>query len=186
MSHKKSIPPKNPVYLIMNKPKGYVCSTVSDRHKTVYELLPEEYKHLNTVGRLDSETTGLLIFTNDGMYNHQLTSPENHISKTYEIILEKEVTEKEQEDYKNQAEKGILLPAEKKAPEYFAKDMHLEWISTKKCLLTIKEGKFHQVRRTFIALGNKVLELKRIKIGNLELKSLQEGEITLITKDSVF
>lgn len=191
-------PPTSPclgphcLYIILNKPKEYVCSAVSDSHKTVYQLLPTEMQNLvtgakrgqrlHTVGRLDSDTTGLLILTTDGKFSHKITTPENCIEKKYEVILEKAVNKEEQEKYIKAVAAGAFLPAEKKAKEEVASPGKLTFLNETNCQIVISEGKFHQVRRTFLGLGNKVLELKRIVVGNLTLpKDLKEGEFREMT-----
>ena len=173
-------------YLVLNKPKGYVCSAVSDSHKTIYSLLPKSFQDLvqnakrgeriHTVGRLDSLTSGLIFITNDGHFSHYITSPESNISKVYEVELEKSINKEEQEKYIIKAKQGLLLPADKKKGEEMAGPSTITFLSNNKCTIEINEGKFHQVRRTFTALGNNVIELKRIKIGSFHLPdSLLEG-----------
>lgn len=170
----------------MNKPAGYVCSAVSDSHKTVYELLSPELQdkvqnakrgqRLHTIGRLDCDTSGLLLFTNDGFFSHKITAPENHILKVYEVELKNPVTEEEQIEYQKKVKNGITLPPEKKFGEQKTLPMKINFLSEKNCTIEISEGKFHQVRRTFTALGNEVTKLKRIKIGNQSLpENLEEG-----------
>ena len=175
----------NNIYLIMNKPLGYVCSAVSDSHKTVYELLTPELQslvkgakrghRLHTVGRLDADTSGLLLFTTDGYFSHFLTAPENGVEKTYEVELEKPVEMAEQERYINIVRAGVALPAEKKAAEEVAGPGELEFVSERVCRIRIREGKFHQVRRTFLAVGNKVVRLGRLAVGGVLLPA--EGEL---------
>ena len=173
-------------YLILNKPLGYVCSAVSDSHKTIYQLLSEDLQflvqnakrgqRLHTVGRLDSLTTGLIIITTDGKFSSYITSPESNISKVYEVVLENSVSKEEQNQYIKKAKTGLLLPADKKASEEMSGPSIIEFLDSNKCHITISEGKFHQIRRTFTALGNTVKELKRIKIGLLSLPNdLKEG-----------
>ena len=173
------------IYLMMNKPAGYVCSACSDSHHTVYELLPAELQalvtqpkrghRLHTVGRLDCDTCGLLLFTNDGNFSHQLTSPEFHIEKTYIARLKNPG----HADYSQKALQGLILPAEKKAPEQKSEPAKLRPLDKDFTLWEVKisEGKFHQVRRIFQALGNQVVELKRVKLGQWELGDLEEGKI---------
>ncbi|MCR4953371.1 MAG: pseudouridine synthase [Treponema sp.] len=187
------------IYIAMNKPVGYVCSYVSDSHKTVYELLSPSLhslmqlprgKKIHTIGRLDCDTSGLLLFTTDGYFSNYLTRSENHIEKTYEVVLRDEVPLDEtvsssglirqsltQPNYVALFKKGLLLPAEKKFSEQLAAPAEIEFLSTNRCHVKIKEGKFHQVRRMFRAVGNEVIELKRIKIGDFELPAdLKIGE----------
>ena len=184
---------QNFLYLMLNKPFGFVCSKCSDRRHTVYEILkpencicelpePVSFENVNPVGRLDAETTGLLLMTNDGMFNHNMTIPENHIFKTYKVELENPVNVNLQKIYCQKAKSGLLLPAEKKAGEYFAKNAEIKWLDEKNCTIKIEEGKFHQVRRTFTALENKVTKLERIKIGNLELpQTLPPGKFKILS-----
>ncbi|MCQ2575763.1 MAG: pseudouridine synthase [Treponema sp.] len=178
------------IYLLMNKPAGYVCSAVSDSHKTVYQLLPPELQELqkskrgeklHTVGRLDCDTSGLLLFTTDGFFSDRLTRPENHIPKTYRAILETAVPVEQQHSIIEQFAEGVTLPAEKKAPEQFSGPAELSFISDTECEITVHQGKFHQVRRMFLAAGNKVQKLHRISEGEYLLPdNLQPGEyITL-------
>lgn len=184
------------IYIIMNKPCGYVCSAVSDSHKTVYELLPPELQtlvknakrgeRLHTVGRLDCNTSGLLLLTNDGDFSNRLTRPENHIPKTYEVTLAQPLDKQTFCEYSNILAQGIKLPPEKKAPEQICSGAKLEYVSPVSCRITITEGKFHEVRRIFKALGNEVTELERVAIGALELpKSLSCGQYVLTTREKV-
>lgn len=183
-------------YFVLNKPKGYVCSAVSDSHKTIYSLLPQSLQYLvqnakrgerlHTVGRLDSLTSGLIFITNDGQFSHYITNPESNISKVYEVKLERSVNEEEQENYIIKAKQGILLPPDKKKGIEMAGASKITFLSKDKCNIEINEGKFHQVRRTFTALGNNVIELKRIKIGNFHLpENLLEGTYREMSKEEL-
>ena len=173
------------LYIVMNKPAGYVCSAVSDSHKTVYELLPPEMRELvtkpkrghrlHTVGRLDCDTSGLLFLTTDGHFSHRLTSPENKIEKTYIARLKTPGNL----SYIEKAEKGLILPPEKKAPQQLSLPAFLKPLDSQFLLWQVKitEGKFHQVRRIFLSLQNEVEHLQRTKIGNFELPPmLKEGD----------
>ena len=171
---------------MMNKPCGYVCSAVSDRHKTVYSLLPEELqvlvqspvrgKRLHSVGRLDCDTSGLLLLTDDGHFSHELTCPQNKISKTYIAKLKQIVLPEHQVEYINEFKKGIILPAEKKSPVQKALPAGIEFLSESECKVIVTEGKFHQIRRMFKAMQNEVSELKRVSFGKYVLPSdLSEG-----------
>ena len=182
------------IYLMMNKPAGYVCSAASDSHKTVYELLPPELQdlvknakrghRLHTIGRLDADTTGLLLFTTDGMFSHKIAAA--GISKIYIATLANPVTLQEQAQYNEQAAKGLTLPPEKKAPEQQAAPATIKFLSTTTAQITVTEGKFHEVRRIFRALGNEVTELKRIAIGKLSLPdTLKPGEYTTFSPDQI-
>lgn len=184
------------IYLVMNKPSGYVCSAVSDSHKTVYSLLPLEYKELlfakrgeriHTVGRLDCDTSGLLIFTTDGEFSNLLTRPESLVSKTYLVTLRDSVSLKMQSEYIEKMKKGVMLPAEKKAPEQQSGPADVEFISHNKCVVSLNEGKFHQVKRMFLAVENEVTDLKRIKTGNLELSNnLAPGQYIVMDKQTIY
>ena len=194
------------IYLVMNKPKGYVCSAASDSHKTVYELLSPELQdlvknakrghRLHTIGRLDADTTGLLLLTTDGMFSHRIASgvPEPvegpykkaHITKTYIAKLEYEVSHAQQTQYITRASQGLTLPPEKKAPEQQAAPAKLCFINENTCKITVTEGKFHEVRRIFRALGNEVTELERTAIGAFELpQDLQPGQYRFFTPDQI-
>ena len=106
------------LYLMMNKPCGYVCSSVSDRSPVVFDLIPDEYKlycaqnnlSLHTVGRLDKDTSGLLLFTTDGQFSHRLTSPENHVEKIYEVVLKEKESAERQKQIEQRCYKLITCP----------------------------------------------------------------------------
>lgn len=191
---------ENKIYILINKPTGYVCKAVADRNKTVFELLPQELQklvqgakrgeRLHTVGRLDLNTTGLLIITNDGLLSHKLTAPENNIQKKYEVALVTPVKVQEQKNYIQKAACGLELPPEKKAPQETSAPAFIEFTdgesasssSATRCTITVSEGKFHEVRRIFRALGNEVATLKRLQMGTLELPpDLQEGSWRYLT-----
>ena len=192
--NEKKIEKQNHLYLMMNKPSGFVCSSVSDRSKTVYEILekiqiskPNEFSKLHSVGRLDKDTEGLLLFTTDGNFSNYITRKENKISKTYYVELEKKLSKAEQLLYKEKFAKGIFLPDEKKAKCFTTLPAKLNWLSENSCNLTIQEGKFHQVRRMFFAMNNFVAYLKRISIGKLFLdNSLLKGEYRELTEKEKF
>ena len=165
------------IYLMLNKPDGYVSATEDNVYPTVTELVPEEYMHYNIfpVGRLDVDTEGLLILTNDGKFAHNVTSPKKHIAKKYFVIPEHPITE----DDKKAFEAGMDLG------DFTAMPAKLEECDGG-CYATIFEGKFHQVKRMFEKINNSVTYLKRVRIGSLELddklnigemKELTEGEI---------
>lgn len=174
---------KKHVYIMLNKPSGFVSATEDKLSRTVLELVPEEFSRsgLFPAGRLDKDTEGLMIITNDGDFAHKILSPKNHVYKTYYAELSKTPSK---EDIKS-FEEGIvlidntrLLPAE------------LEVVGEKKARVRICEGKFHQVKKMFASRLIDVLYLKREKIGGLELDSnLPKGscrELTNNEKDSIF
>ena len=162
------------VYLMLNKPDGYVSATEDNVYPTVTELVPEEYAHftLFPVGRLDVDTEGLLILTNDGKFAHNVTSPKKQIAKKYFVIPEKTITE----DDKNVFASGMDLGDFKAMPAILEE-------CEDGCFVTIFEGKFHQVKRMFEKIGNSVTYLKRVQIGKLELdKNLKLGEMKEISE----
>ena len=172
-----------------------MCSAVSDSHKTVYELLTPDLQELvinaprgcrlHTVGRLDCDTSGLLLLTNDGKFSHRITASVvstgsttgSAVTKTYRATLLNSVSPENQKLYINCAAAGLTLPSEKKYGEQLALPAILEFESSYICKVTVHEGKFHEVRRIFRALGNEVTKLERIAIGKLSLpKDLEPGQ----------
>lgn len=167
----KKIEYKKYVYLMLNKPPGYISAT-EDRHlKVVTELVPEEYSHFNVfpVGRLDIDTEGLLLMTNDGVFDHAVTSPRKNIYKKYFVRLDKECEEADIE----------LFSAGMRFKDFTAKPAKLQICDNKKeAYVEIAEGKFHQVKRMFERAGKKVVYLKRVAIGGLELdETLGLGDV---------
>ena len=170
------------IYLMLNKPQGYISATRDGKTPTVMDLVPDEYLHFKPfpVGRLDIDTEGFLLLTNDGDLSHRLLAPKSHIPKTYVAQIEKPVTDEDIEKFA----RGVVLddgyktmPATLKSlssPElYFAE-------------IVINEGKFHQVKRMFEAIGNKVLFLKRTKMNNLSLdEDLPLGSVRELTEDEM-
>jgi len=187
----KPLPSSAFVYIMMNKPLGAVCSTVSDRSKTVFQLLdPDAPAGLSIVGRLDLDTEGLLILTTDGDLNHRLTSPKHHVPKTYYVELETQVSEAFQKKYSEAVSSGIEIPPEDHEPGARCRGGKLEWESGNTCRLTIYEGLYHEVKRIFAALGNRVIYLKRISMNQLaldpavapgEYRELSEQELSVLT-----
>jgi 16S rRNA pseudouridine516 synthase len=165
--------------IIMNKPVGYVCST-SDVPPLVYELLPPRFLHrspvIATVGRLDRETSGLLLLTDDGKLNHRLTSPRSHIAKTYEAQLASTLKGDEVDAF---ASGTLRLESD---PEPVA-PARLEVIDAHRVRLTIHEGRYHQVRRMFAAVGNHVEHLVRVAIGDLTLGNLAAGQWRVVSDE---
>lgn len=172
----KALPLRSHLYFMMNKPLGYVCAASNDRHPVVYDLfscanlnIPKELGTFHSVGRLDSETEGLLLFTTNGSFSHHLTAPEFHVKKTYAVTLEKPVGVEEMKLYECSFNSGITLPADKKAGESKALPAQIEFTSSKECKIIVQEGQFHQVRRMVQAMGNSVVNLKRVAFGGLLL-----------------
>ncbi len=168
-----------PRYILLHKPAGYVCSTDDPDHNTVFVLLDEpNSEKLHTVGRLDLDTTGLLLITDDGQWSHKISSPKHECAKTYRAWLADPV----EDSAIAQFAEGVLLRGEKT----LTKPAQLEIISPTECLLTIHEGRYHQVKRMFAALGNKVVRLHRERVGPLTLdSSLAEGEYRHLTVEEV-
>ena len=170
------------VYLMLNKPQGVISATEDSRHETVIDLLDKQYKsfELFPVGRLDIDTEGLLILTNDGQLAHRVLSPKKHVPKTYYAEVEGIVTEEDIRAFKA----GVTLD-----DGYETLPAILEIINSAEVSeieLTIFEGKFHQVKRMFDAVGKKVIYLQRVKMGALELDdSLELGEYREITDSEI-
>lgn len=171
------------LYLMMNKPQHYVCSTKEGDHETVFDLLDDSLRtpylqdKLHLVGRLDMDTEGLLLFTTDGELTHRLISPKSHISKTYLCGLEHTETADHQTEITTKFEAGIEVGPEDNEQGFTCQPAQIKWIDEKTAHLTIYEGKYHQVKRMFAAVGNKIVYLKRISMGQLNLdESLELGE----------
>ncbi len=171
------------LYLMMNKPQHYVCSTKEGDHETVFDLLDDSLRtpylqdKLHLVGRLDMDTEGLLLFTTDGELTHRLISPKSHISKTYLCGLEHTETAEHQTAITAKFENGIEVGPEDNEQGFTAQPAQITWLDDKTAHLTIYEGKYHQVKRMFAAVGNRIVYLKRISMGQLQLdESLELGE----------
>lgn len=169
---------KEHIYLILNKPKGYVSATEDKKDKTVLDLVPEEYQHRNIfpAGRLDKDTTGLMIITNDGVFAHDILSPSKHISKTYNVTIDIPITEEMILGFKD----GVKLN------DGECKQSILNKTDTHSGIVILTEGRYHQIKRMFGCFGAKVLELQRIKMGSLELpQDLPIGGIRELTDDEL-
>ena len=157
--------------LLMHKPTGYTCST-KDQGRLVYDLLPDRYRlrkpALSTIGRLDKETSGALLFTDDGTFLHQVISPKKEVAKVYEVTLDRPLKGDEAALF---ASGEMMLESEQKP----LKPAGLEVVDETHARLTLHEGRYHQVRRMFAATGNHVTELSRSRIGGLGLEGLGEG-----------
>ena len=180
------------VYLMMNKASGYVCSTKCGEHKTVFDLLEEKYlgKFLGgtvaTIGRLDVDTEGLLVLTTDGALNHFLTAPKNMIPKTYLVRLRDEVTPEKQVKYMEKLKAGIHIEAEGSEAAADCLGAECVWLDPDECELTIYEGKYHEVKRMFLALGNEVSYLKRLRMNGLVLDpALEPGRYRELTDEEL-
>lgn len=166
-------------YFVMNKPAGYVCSTDDPDHNTVFALMDEPLlERLHTVGRLDLDTTGILLITDDGQWSHRISSPKHECAKTYRAFLADPVDE----SAISQFAEGVMLRGEKLP----TKPAELVIVTPTECLLTIHEGRYHQVKRMFAAIGNKVEQLHREQIGDLRLgDDLAEGEYRELTAEEI-
>lgn len=168
--------PKLFTYLIMHKPKGYLTTVSDDRErKTVMELLPEEFKHLMPVGRLDYNSEGLLLFTNDGEMAQKLMRPKNEIVKTYLVKVEGEVSSFDV----SEIEKGVTLIDGTKFKKC---KVNIKEIKERKTKLEIQitEGKNREIRKIFDKFGYNVIFLKRISIGEIKLGGLTRGTCRLL------
>lgn len=162
--------------ILLNKPEGYVCAH-DDPGLRVYDLLPERWRarvpKLITVGRLDKDTTGLLLITDDGTLSHRLTHPKHHVPKIYEVEVDSALSGKEEAAFASgtlmlESERTPLLPAQ------------FEPTGERAGRLTLHEGRYHQVKRMFGAMGNRVTKLHRAQQGRLDLGALKVGEWRLL------
>ncbi len=171
----------NGILVLLNKPVGYVCSHNEEEGKTVYELLPERWRkrepQVVTVGRLDKDTSGLLLLTDRHDLVHRLTSPKHHVDKVYEADLDRPLSTDAIEIFKS----GTLVLKGENKPCLPA---HLEILSDKKARITLQEGRYHQVRRMFAAVGNHVVGLQRLQFGHLDLSGVAEGQFKHLSIDS--
>ena len=172
----------NPRYFMLHKPVGYLSSSQSEVHPSALSLLPEELREgLHCAGRLDVDTTGLLLLTEDGQWSHRVTSPNKELGKVYRVWLAEDVDASVIERFAE----GIELDGERKP----TRPAQLQLISPREVLLTIYEGKYHQVKRMFAAVGNRVEALHREQVGAIRLdpelapgqwRSLTEKEIAAV------
>ena len=167
-------------YFLLNKPAGCVTATRDHLSDTVMSFLPENRRDdLFPVGRLDKDTEGLLLITNDGQLAHELLSPRKHVDKTYFAVIDGEVREEHKQLFLNGLNIGdedLTLPAKLNI---------LKSGETSEIELTIHEGRFHQVKRMFEAIGTKVTYLKRISMGPLTLGNLQPGKVRVLTDEEL-
>ena len=169
---------KKHVYLMLHKPKGYVSATEDKEHQTVLELVPEEYsgRELFPAGRLDRDTTGLMIITDDGVMAHNILSPKKHVQKVYHVELDIPVTFEMQKGFADGVElnDGVCKAA--------GLDITGQYTAT----VTLKEGRYHQIKRMFGCYGAKVVELHRLAMGDLYLPSdLPEGQCRELTAEEL-
>lgn len=168
------------IYIMLNKPKGYLSATKDGKEKTVIDLIDIK-RDIFPVGRLDKDTEGLLLLTNNGKYAHYLTSPNHHVEKKYYVELEKDI---KPEDIILFCE-GLEI-RDGKDELYMTKPAKLDLITNNSCYVYITEGKFHQIKRMFEKLDNKVTYLKRVKFGEIELdETLKLGQYRELTEEEI-
>jgi 16S rRNA pseudouridine516 synthase len=174
--------PLQGIVILMNKPVGLVCSHDDGEGQLVYDLLPSRWRNrdpkISTIGRLDKETSGLLLLTDDGQLLHRLTSPKYHVPKSYEVTLDRPLKGDERSIF----ETGTLMLNGEKTPCLPAK---LTVIDDTHATLEITEGRYHQVRRMFAAVGNHVTALHRSSFGDVTLEDLKSGEFRLINIEKI-
>ena len=173
---------KEKITLMMNKPAGYICSTVDELYPSLLKILDSKYKRFdfNFAGRLDQDTVGLVILSTDGELIHKITSPKANIMKTYYVKTLKEITNE------MRLQEPITL-LDGKGNEYRTQGAKITKLSDFELLISINEGKFHQVKRMLEYIDNKVVFLKRIQIGKLELPEwLELGKTLEINEDAIF
>jgi len=177
INNKKIIIKKN-IYLILNKPKGYVSATKDNFDKTVLDFVPLEFKKRNIfpAGRLDKDTTGMMILTDDGVFAHDILAPKKHIKKIYKVTIDKEITDEMIKGFLD----GVMLN------DGMCKTAKLEKIKKNIGIVTLTEGRYHQIKRMFACFKANVIELERIGMGEMMLpKDLQLGEIRELTKEEI-
>lgn len=166
------------IVIMLNKPKGIISATIDKKQKTVIDLVATKYKRkkLFPAGRLDKDTTGLMIITNDGALAHSILSPRKHVEKTYEVKTDGIITD----DIKDAFREGVDIG------DAICKTAILEKIDDYNCIVKISEGRYHQIKRMFEKFSLNVIELNRISIGNLVLdKNLMQGEFRELTVDEI-
>lgn len=178
----EALDPAAPLVIVMHKPAGFTCST-EDPGETIYDLLPPRFSRrnpgLNPVGRLDKDTTGMLLMSDDGKFLHQVIHPKSGCLKVYHATLDRPLEGNEAEifgsgEFLLESDPKPLLPA------------GFEALGEKEALVTLHEGRYHQVRRMFAAVGNHVLGLKRISIGGFSLpEELAEGEWRAVSEREI-
>lgn len=166
------------LYIALNKPKGYVCATKDNLNPPVLELIDENLrKNLHIVGRLDKDTTGLVLLTNDGKWSHDLKAPKKCIEKEYHVTLKETLTDA----------MIISLLSPMKLDDKLLKPVKIKKISSNEASIILIEGKHHQIKRMFNIVGNEVIELNRIRIGKLKLSdlNLREGNFKEIDNKEI-
>ena len=168
------------LYLMMHKPEGYECSHDPQHHASVFALVPWQFlnRNLQCVGRLDQDTTGLLLLSDDGQFIHRYTSPKKHVPKVYRLALADAVTEAQVSTLKS----GVQLHQEKN----ISRALSCQRLNADSLEMTIDEGKYHQVKRMMAAVGNRVVALHRHAVGGLTLpEDLEVGQWCYLTEEDL-
>ena len=169
---------KKYIYLILNKPKGYISATEDPKMPTILDLVPEQFSHRNLfpAGRLDKDTTGLMLITDDGEFAHNILAPKKHIKKVYKVEIDIPINEIMINEFKN----GVTLN------DGICKTAGLEKLDTYIGKVTLTEGRYHQIKRMFGCFGAKVVNLERIAMGNFQLpNNLKQGECRELTEKEI-
>ena len=170
---KKPLPEeKKTITILLNKPEGYVCSRDGQGSHTVYELLPSELRFTNIVGRLDKDSSGLLLFTNDGELHNDLTHPSKDKEKTYHVTLNKKISEN---DLEILSKRGV--PLRDGISRFIILNLDTDSFQYE---VTLREGRNRQIRRTFNAMGYKITSLQRTAVGAFSLSELKPGEYKIV------
>lgn len=169
---------RGPGYFMLNKPQGVVCANSDPDHPTVFDFLDEPHPDLHVAGRLDIDTTGLVLISGDGRWSHRITSPKHECKKRYQVAAAEFVTDKMIE----KLETGVCIGKEQKR----TKPATVERLSEDRIILEITEGRYHQVKQMFGALGNAVDSLHRESIGHIFLDpNLPPGEYRALTEEEI-
>ncbi len=173
------IPPPGPRYLMLNKPQDTVCATEDAEHPTVIDLLEmDNLKGLHPAGRLDIDTTGLVLITDDGQWSHRITSPRRRCDKVYRVTTVDPINP----EAVTQFAAGLALHNEDK----LTLPAELDILAPCEARITVQEGRYHQVKRMFAAVGNKVIALHREQIGQIQLDpELEPGEYRFLTQQEI-
>ena len=169
---------KKYIYLILNKPKGYISATEDPKMPTILDLVPEQFLHRNLfpAGRLDKDTTGLMLITDDGEFAHNILAPKKHIKKVYKVEIDIPINEIMIKEFEN----GVTLN------DGICKTAGLEKLDTYIGKVTLTEGRYHQIKRMFGCFGAKVVNLERIAMGNFQLPNdLKQGECRELTEKEI-
>lgn len=169
-------------YILLHKPEGFECTLKAKEHPIVTELIAvPELASLRIAGRLDVDTTGALLLSDDGSWLHRVTSPKHEHAKVYELTLADPMNEEEQAHAIKKVDEGILLEGDYEP----TKPATLEFIDEKHARLTLEQGKYHQVKRMMGYFGNKVVELHRASIGHITLDGLEKGDSRFLSAEEV-